>query len=187
MKKHLFLITLFASLMILPAEAMLKWGLKAGVNLSNISSDVDDNFSNYTGFQVGPITEFTVPILGLGFDAAFLYSQRGFKADDEKTRLSYLEIPVNLKYKLVILDILGAYATVGPYFSYKISGSDTADDWKDFQTGLNFGLGAEILSKLQVGVTYQLGLSDDFKWEDPTGREYTFKNTTWAISLAYFF
>ncbi len=186
MKKYLFLIVATALLTVLPAQAGLKWGLKAGMNVSGISTDAKENFDNYTGFQVGPITEFTVPLLGLGFDAALLYSQRGFKAENETEHFGYLEIPVNLKYKFSILHILGAYATVGPYFSYKVTGSDIADDWKDFQTGLNFGLGAEILSKLQIGANYQLGLSDDFKWEED-GKNYSIKNSTWTISLAYFF
>ncbi len=186
MKKYVFLVAVALFFVTMPSQAFLKWGLKAGMNVSSISSDVKENFDNYTGFQVGPITEFTIPLVGLGFDAALLYSQRGFKADDTTTKLDYLEIPVNLKYKLTILDILGAYATVGPYFSYKISGSDRADDWKDYQTGLNFGAGAEILGKLQIGANYQLGLSDDFKWED-AGKDYSVKNSTWTISLAYFF
>lgn len=159
--------------------------------MSNISTDdPTSNKDNYTGFQVGPLTEFTLPLIGVGFDAALLYSQRGFKTGDQSSSLSYLEVPINLKYKISLLSLLGAYATAGPYFSYKIADSKIPDDWKDVkdsQFGLNFGLGAEILSKVQIGANYQMGITDDNKWTDATGKEHTFRNSTWTISATYFF
>lgn len=184
MKKQVFFIIAAVMLIALPTQAGLKWGLKAGMNLSSISTDAEDNLKNYTGFQVGPIAEFTVPLIGLGFDAAVLYSQRGFKSGDTSHKLGYLDIPVNLKYKVGLLNLVGAYATAGPYLSYKLSESDAFKnkDWKDSQFGLNFGLGVEVLSKLQVGANYQLGLTDDYK----VGND-SYKNSTWTISAAYFF
>lgn len=186
MRKFSFLVITAMLLVALPSQAQFKWGLKAGLNVSDISTDLKETIDSYTGFQVGPITEFTIPIIGLGFDAALLYSQRGFKAEDKSNRLSYLEVPVNLKYKIQLIPMLvGAYATAGPYLSYKLSGSNRAEDWKDYQTGLNFGFGVDIVKKMQIGANYQLGLSKDkFKFND---QEYSAKNATWTISVAYFF
>lgn len=186
MKKISFLVITVLALMAVPSQAQFKWGLKAGMNVSNISTDAKSNIDSYTGFQVGPITEFTVPLLGLGFDAALLYSQRGFKVADQTTRLSYMEVPVNLKYKFMVVPILlGAYATAGPYLSYRLSGSNAADSWKDYQSGLNFGFGVDIVSKLQIGANYQLGLTKDYL--DAANKKESAKNSTWTISAAYFF
>ena len=68
------------------AQAQLSWGVKGGLNLQK--ADFDDAMSNlktdnFTGFFIGPMAEFTIPIVGLGVDGALLYSQTGmsFKED----------------------------------------------------------------------------------------------------------
>ena len=192
MKKSL--IFLFALLFLgsITAQAQLKYGLKAGVNLSSASFDASDlNPSNFTGFQVGPMIEFTVPIIGVGLDAAVLYSQQGFKLNDVTNRLNTLEVPLNLKYKFNLV-LVGAYLTAGPYASFNLS-DNLSNQWqsKTFASGLNFGFGVELLSRLQVGANYKLGLTDDFSRlvaDVPSGvRVATGKQRGWTISAAYFF
>ncbi len=211
--KKCFLLALVAAMIVaLPANAGIKFGLKGGVNLSSVSfSEADIDPSNYTGFQVGPIAEFTLPIIGIGFDAALLYSQDGFKVDvptdinlitgefsmkEESMKTGSLLIPLNLKYKLNLLNLVGAYATAGPYASFKVY--DNMDDYKEllktksFGAGLNFGLGVELLGKLQVGANYQLGLTDDFSaynYDDVTDVASSINGSTrvWSITAALFF
>ena len=207
MKKY-FLLTLAVAMMVaLPANAGLKFGLKAGVNLSSVSFDnLEGNVdpSNYTGFQVGPMAEFTVPLIGIGFDVALLYSQDGFKlsspdfADflagkEEAMTTGSLLVPLNLKYKLSLLDIVGAYATVGPYASFKIHDKlgeyDDVFKTKSFGAGLNIGLGAELLGKLQIGANYQIGLTDNYGSASAvkTAMDFSAKPRVWSITAALFF
>ena len=202
MKKY-FVFTVVAVLFVsLQVQAQFNWGLKGGLNLSDISSDEEfyKNSDNYTGFQVGPMLEFMVPVLGIGLDAAVLYSQTGFKVDEKTIENGNLLIPVNLKYKLSLLDIVGAYATAGPYIGFKLFG-DKKDfinnaiekiESQSFGAGLNFGIGVELLSKLQVGVNYQLGLTDDyktFKIDTSIGQTVSSgeKSSVWSITAALFF
>ncbi len=204
MKKYFFLFFAAALLLALPAQAGLKWGLKAGVNLSNVNFDIEDlDPDNYTGFQVGPMVEFTLPIVGIGFDAGLLYSQNGFKIKEEGVSETFksgsILIPVNLKYKLSLMNLVGAYATAGPYVDFRIH--DNFDDiFKDapsdmlksetFGAGLNFGLGVELLGKLQVGANYQLGLTDDYKSDGFWGtaeNALDAKTQVWSITAAFFF
>ncbi len=58
---------------------LLKWGVKGGVNMTKIDWDggYKGNKDNSTGFFIGPMAEFTIPIVGLGVDGALLFSQRG--------------------------------------------------------------------------------------------------------------
>ncbi|MDR1437130.1 MAG: PorT family protein [Candidatus Symbiothrix sp.] len=177
------------------AQAQFKYGLKAGVNLSSVSlsGNGSDNINveNLTGFQVGPVIELMIPVINFGIDAALLYSQQGFKIETENYKANTLEIPVNLKYKISALDLIGAYVAVGPYANFKLS-----DDLvrqaksKSFGAGLNFGLGVELLGHLQVGANYKLGLTDDYS-EISVGNavNQAFKGTQkgWTISAAYFF
>ncbi len=202
MKKYLLLTVIAVLFVALPTQAGLKWGLKAGVNLSDISTDLDyyKDTKNYTGFQVGPMMEFTVPIIGIGMDAALLYSQTGFKANDETIKNGDLLLPVNLKYKLSLLNVIGAYATAGPYIGVKLYSDDKFSvenisaqvESKSFKAGLNFGLGVELLGKLQIGANYQLGLTDDYstlKIEDQLipNLDIDGKTQVWSITAAYFF
>jgi hypothetical protein len=205
MRKHfLFLFTLLI-VSGLTAQAQLKFGLKAGLNMSKVSYSgnktaedwYNSNVENLTGFQVGPMVEFTVPILGVGGDAAILYSQEGFKINSKDLlggsyKMSNLEVPLNLKYKLSFLGVVGAFATVGPYFKFKLS-DDLKEQFesKSFGTGLGFGIGVELLSQLQVGVAYKLGLTDDYSQlkglTDVTDAAAKSKTRLWTVSAAYLF
>ena len=57
--------------MAMPAQAQIHFGVKGGLNLSKASfSNVKENFKkdNFTGFFIGPMAEFNIPIVGLGVD-----------------------------------------------------------------------------------------------------------------------
>ncbi|MCL1937279.1 MAG: porin family protein [Candidatus Azobacteroides sp.] len=201
MKKHfLFLLSLFL-ISGFTAQAQFKFGVKAGVNLSKISCSgnkvakdwYDNNVENMTGFLVGPMVEFTVPLIGVGMDAAVLYSQEGFKLKEinKSFKTNNLEVPVNLKYKITFLDVVGAFATAGPYIKFKLS-DDLLEQYKSksFGAGLNFGIGIELLSHLQVGVAYKLGLTNDYGSIQDVGDVLSAikgKTSLWTVSAAYLF
>ena len=52
-----------------PAQAQLKWGVKGGVNMSKIdwNGGYEGNKDNSAGFFIGPMAEFTIPVIGLGY------------------------------------------------------------------------------------------------------------------------
>ncbi len=189
MKRTVLIIISFFCFAIFPAHA-IKWGLKAGVNLSEASFNWNAlNPDNFTGFQAGPIIEFNLPIIGLGMDAALLYSQQGFKVDGNTEKFATLDIPLNLKYKLGLLGAIGIYGSAGPYASFRVSGdnfsvADIPDQFKQktFGAGLNFGFGVELLKHLQIGANYQLKLTDDY-----SAGEYDVKTKTWSVTAAFFF
>lgn len=200
MKKSILFIIGVLLISSFTAQAQLKYGIKAGVNLSKVSiSQGKGNFNteNYTGFQVGPMVEFTVPIIGVGLDAAVMYSQQGIKLNGNEKKLSTLFVPVNFKYKISFLDVVGAYAAVGPYASFNLgddkftfSNIEKEVKAKSFSAGLNFGIGVELISHIQVGVNYQLGLTEDFKSTSLGGvTEQLFKGKQrgWTVSAAYLF
>lgn len=205
-------------LMAVPAQAQFKWGLKGGVNLTKPTlSGFGDNFKsdNTTGFFVGPMAEFTIPIAGLGVDGALLYSQKKAKivetisnTSDELKQHS-LEIPINLKYSIGLGDMAGVFIAVGPSFGFNLKNDDfSADFLPDNQSGnflenaykkaevsLNFGVGVKLINHIQLGVNYNLPLTESSKTKVMDGeigsalfgKDKTFKNNTWQISLAYLF
>ena len=208
MKKYFVLIVLFFLIGGISAQAQLKFGIKGGVTMSNISfklKDVGTTFDpeNLTGFQAGPMIEVMSP-LGLGLDFAVLYSQQGFKIDWSKTnnngvtgveeyKLNTLQIPLNLKGRIALLPkLLKVYGTAGPYISFDLS-DNLKDQWKNqsFRAGLNFGFGFELIKHLQIGANYQLELTNDYgelkKSKDNIINLHDVQHRVWSVSAAYLF
>lgn len=171
-----FLMVALLALMALPANAQLKFGIKGGVNISSVHFNSDVlKADNVTGFQVGPMIETTLPLVGVGIDAAVLYSQKGLETTSvggvkTSMKTDYIDVPVNLKWKFG-LPIVKAYLAAGPYIGFRVGGDkfwdipgSVADQVKakNFSAGLNFGAGVELISHLQVGFNYGLGLTDNY-------------------------
>lgn len=190
MKKILSLALLMLMLGTYSVSAQLAFGIKGGLNISKVHFDEElINQNNITGFQIGPMIDFTVPILGIGMDAAVLYSQKGIEQNSESLKTDYLDVPVNLKWKFG-LPVVKGYLTAGPYASFRIGGDkiwnvvDQQIKAKNFGTGLNFGAGVEIVKHLQVGFNYELGLTNAYS---STGDAGDGKNRGWSITAAILF
>ena len=191
MKKFTVLVLLMA-LAAMPMNAKVKFGVKGGLNISSVhfNSDIIDS-DNITGFQIGPMIETTLPLVGVGVDAAILYSQKGWKLkdSDENLKSNYLDVPVNLKWKFGLPAVKG-YLAAGPYIGFRLGGDDFLDGLlgqvkeKTFSAGLNFGAGVELVSHLQVGINYGLGLTDNYSISK---YDVGSKNRGWSITAAFLF
>ena len=179
-----------------PAKSQLKFGVKGGLNISSVHMNSDIlKADNVTGFQIGPMIETTIPLIGIGLDAAILYSQKGVDMKTEGTvtstsmKTDYLDIPVNLKWKFGI-PLVKAYLSAGPYVGFRVGGDkiwNVLGDQikaKNFSAGLNFGVGAELISHLQVGINYGLGLTDNYSSDK---FDMKAKNRGWSITAAVLF
>ena len=177
-----------ALMMVAPAQAQLvKFGVKGGMNFSELDLSVktfEGVKEKSTGFFIGPMAEITLPIVGLGVDGAVLFSQRG----SDELKEQGLEIPVNLKYTIGLGSMLGVYFAAGPDFYFNLKDIDWQNvDAKKTQVALNLGAGVKLLSKLQLGLTYQIPMGDSFEWKNVTEKTVSAKNKTWQASIAYIF
>ena len=181
--------------MAMPAQAQIHFGVKGGLNLSKASfSNVSENFKkdNFTGFFIGPMAEFNIPIVGLGVDAALLFAQRGIKVsegnEDYTVKQNGIDIPVNLKYTIGLGSLAGIYFAAGPDFYFDFAGNKTIEgvktDKKKAEVGINVGAGVKLLNHLQVGANYNIPLADTAKLE---GIHASYKTKTWQVSVAYIF
>lgn len=193
MKKFMTVLLVAAGLLLAaPAQAQLKFGVKAGVNLSKASlSGKDLNTKNYTGYFVGPMAEFTIPLIGLGVDGALLYSHKGaVKVESETAKLNSIEIPVNLKYTIGLGSLVGIYIAAGPQFGYNIGKKNFSDyDFKLKGSNLsaNVGAGVKLLGHLQAGVNYNIALGKTGESFSNQVDAFDFKTNTWQVSVAYLF
>ena len=202
MKKIFTLVTLVVALFAAnTANAQLKFGLKGGLNITNMSFDKDvANQSNQEGFFVGPTVKFSIPVVGLGFDLAALYDQRDAKIDDTTVSQRSINIPLNLRYNIGLGDLASVYLAAGPQFGFNVGSKNIGivDEvsnfkFKDSNLSVNLGAGVNLISHLEIGFCYNIacGKTGDFEVQkgvlEGVSNVVKAKNNSWQISAAYYF
>ncbi|HYG20896.1 MAG TPA: porin family protein [Ohtaekwangia sp.] len=159
------------------AQAEVGIGLKVGANLSKL--DGYDNADNFTSFHAGAFA--LVKLSKIGIQPEILFSQQGVKSDGGDFKLTYVNIPVMLKFYLAA----GVNLQVGPQFGFLTNAKHDGDDVKDFLKGsdvsASFGLGWDAPFGLMIDGRYNLGLSDISDSDDFE----SLKNQVIQISIGY--
>ncbi len=192
--KKIIIAIAFCAFLISPATAQFRFGVKAGMAINDLKFNKDIIASeNQKGFTGGVVTEFTMPVIGIGVDASLLYARRSFdvvEMDNSKTtdNRDYIDIPINLKWKIgipVVGKIITPYITTGPDFSFLLSKKNISNAWtnKTVDTAWTVGAGVQLFNKLQVGATYGWGLTKSASNEDAL---YS-KSRCWTITASFFF
>ena len=198
MKKIFTLVTLVVALFAAnTANAQLKFGLKGGLNITNMSFDSDVVAqSNQEGFFVGPTVKFSIPVVGLGFDLAALYDQRDAKIDDTTVSQRSINIPLNLRYNIGLGDLASVYLAAGPQFGFNVGSKNIGivDEvsnfkFKDSNLSVNLGAGVNLISHLESGFCYNIacGKTGEFQVLEGVTNAVKAKNNSWQISAAYYF
>lgn len=113
MKKTI--ISLVLLLIVKFSSAQFSYGLKGGVNFSNIySTSLNTGFKQ--GFHVG--TYARLNLIVIEFQPELLFSQRGYEEENVKeVTLNYIDVPLMFKVKIFPMITLDA----GPQYSYLLS------------------------------------------------------------------
>lgn len=161
-------------------ESSVYYGLRLGMNISNISGDYIGEYTNAKdgskigmnlGGVIGLRVSDTTPIF---LESGLYYSGRGAK----DITLNYLEIPILIKYGVQVSDDIAVLPYIGPYFSMGMGGkykhpeldaegnptdniikNSSYDKMKHPDMGFKIGCGAEY-SKLYAEVGYQFGVAN---------------------------
>lgn len=188
----LFVAALFAAA---PSQAQIKFGLKGGLNVTDMSfsEDVAD-VSNRTGFFIGPSVKFTLPLVGLGIDAAALYDQREAKVKgaDEKIKQQAINIPINLRYSIGLGSLASVYLAAGPQFGFNVGDKSIKEidwKWKDSNFSVNVGAGVSVIKHIEVGANYNIvcGKSGEVTVLDGAKSLIRGRSNAWQIYAAYYF
>ncbi|MDC1325478.1 PorT family protein [Ulvibacter sp.] len=160
-------------------------GIKAGINFSNLS-DVEAGPSNKSGFQAGVFAGLKFNDK-LGLQADLLFSQQGAEFDGGAFDLTYVNVPIVLKYKL----FKGLNIQAGPQFGFIVD-----DNIKELTFGQEeaetadisgvVGLGYDLLFGLRIDGRYHFGLTDVFKNSDGSDSKGG-KNTVVSIAVGFSF
>ena len=138
-----------------------------------------------------------------------MYSQKGTKISFDGLgsttfKQQGIEIPVNLKYSIGLGSLASIYFAAGPSFYFNMKSDDDFTfnsvagslDYDKSEVSLNLGAGVKLLRHLQLGVNYNMGLTDSAKakidspnssdiWDAINGKSY--KSKMWQVSVAYLF
>ncbi len=157
--KIILLAALFLSTITLYAqEKKTTFGVKAGLNLSNIGSSEGnyDNTKTKAGFHAGFTLDYAFTpnwYLLTGLE----YTSRGVKVElssnDQDITAAYVQLPLAAAFKFQFTDDLAILVHTGPYFAYGIHGeikrgSHTQDTFSDvalkrFDCGMTLGAALE--------------------------------------------
>lgn len=188
----------------IPSKAQVKFGVKGGLNVTHmsVSSDVY-SADNNNGFFIGPTVKFTLPLVGIGIDAAALYDQRkgslvSMNNRSEDVKFKSINVPVNLRWNIGLGSLAGIYLAAGPQFGFALG--DFSDAWdsnfykkENMNVSINLGAGLSLLKHLELGFTYNIQTKDSYTITEvyagsSTDREITdIKTNAWQISAAYYF
>ncbi|MDY0099156.1 MAG: porin family protein [Bacteroidales bacterium] len=181
------------------------YGVKAGLNFSNMLMKDDDHtysddYEMKPGFHLGPVAEIPINDL-LSFETGLIFSAKGFKYSEDsydmKLNLFYLDIPLTAKARYDA-GFGNIYGLIGPYLGIGLTGksvyededepvdwgSDSDDDdLKRLDFGLTVGAGVEINS-IVVGLSYGLGLANI---SPDTDGGFKINNRVLGLSVGYWF
>ena len=205
MRKFFSIIVMAVALLTaVPSQAQIKFGVKGGLNVTkmSVSSDVY-SADNNNGFFIGPTVKFTLPLVGLGIDAAALYDQRKgslVRSDNkaEDVKFKSINVPVNLRWNIGLGSLAGVYLAAGPQFGFALG--DFSDAWdsnfykkENMNVSINLGAGLSLFKHLELGFSYNIQTKDAYTITEDyaggsLGREITdIKTNAWQISAAYYF
>ncbi len=212
MKKLIFIIAAVLLTTGAFAQKGFYYGVKAGVNISNISNYTDwygsDTKSQvYTGFYAGAFAEYRFGnVVGLQLEA--MYSRQGDRVKQDKSdykyiggeKMDYINVPLILKiYPIKKLSI-----EIGPQFGFvvgakymsKYVGTDGdrwvekdteslySSDYKTFDLSLAMGVSYQLTDMLEVTARYNMGFTKMFSDDYDNAGDYgPFKNRVLQIGM----
>lgn len=205
MRKLTFIILCGAALLSSLQASAIGWGIRGGLNcvnndISSLNMGTLKSQDSYTGFMIGPMADFQLPVVGLGLDAAVMYSQKGLKINDASISEKAIAIPLYVKYRIGLGKIAGIFAQAGPQMNINlgdleqaVSGdADARFVMNQVVWNLNVGAGVDLFSHLELAVNYNIPMSTDgsLKFRDVTDtmkNTDAFKSSTLQILLTYKF
>lgn len=175
-KTTIVAIALFVGVTVNAQNLPVQFGVKGGVNLSNIT-DGDNGGDAKVGFNVGITLDYAIAS-DLYLLTGLEYSMKGMKDSGIKLNLSYLQLPVHVGYKMSMTENTKIVLHAGPYLGYAVDGkwkvgSVSVDAFSDefndategavklgrFDFGLGLGVGLEV-DKISIGLGYDFGLTN---------------------------
>jgi len=161
------------------SESTVYYGVRMGLNVANISGDYTDMGSK-AGFNFGAVLGLrvsqTTPIF---LESGVYYTERGAKEGSAKVGLTYLEVPLLIKYGIQATDEIAVLPYVGPAFGFGVAGkikpgnASSYDVFNRPDVGFKIGCGAEY-NMLYLELGYQIGMANILDSDNDTAHGNAF-------------
>ncbi len=197
----MFLIAALAVLGMNSADAQVKFGVKAGPQLTSLVGDDVEDADMKVGFNVGGFANIRFSEQ-FAFQPELLFSLQGAKSEyeilgtnvEEKVNLSYINIPLMMKWYAYD----GLNFEFGPQVGFNVAAKYKAeaageseegdiDDVSTVDFGVNIGAGYEMSNGLNFGLRYGRGLTSLYDVEDVNGDKYKVYNSVISLGVGYTF
>lgn len=205
MKKYIVSLVVLVSMMCaVTMNAQFRYGPMASVDFTDLKFRQDIvTIDPKMGTTVGIMGEKMFEGIGFGIDLGAFYSMKGATINlgekkiwasegygAERCYLHYIQIPLNLRFKYTRLsgfeDYFAPFVFVGPSISILAAKSDIkALEYPFGEIGISMGGGLEVLRHWQVSYFYNWGMTYALKTQKL--KDYSAKNRTWGIRVAYLF
>lgn len=151
-------------------ENSVYYGVRIGINFARLGGDLYDDLGTKVGMNLGGVIGLRLSQSAPVFlESGLYYTERGGKDGKDKASLTYLEIPILIKYGIQLSNDVVLLPYVGPYFSYGIAGKTKIKDlninessydyFKHGDMGFKFGCGVEY-NNLYAEAGYQIGVTN---------------------------
>lgn len=151
-------------------ENSVYYGIRLGINFAGIGGDFNDDLGTKVGMNLGGVIGLrlsqSTPVF---LESGIYYTERGAKDGKDKASLTYLELPVLIKYGIQAGSDFVVLPYIGPYFSYGIAGKTKIKEaninessyefFKHGDMGFKLGCGAEY-NNLYAELGYQFGVAN---------------------------
>lgn len=157
-------------LMALPSfniQAQTKFGIRGGLNVTNISFDKLPDRGERFGFHAGVFADIPIILDFIQLQPELSYSEKGaafkFLGDRKTLNMRYVDFLLPVAFRLGSIDL-----QVGPFAAYLISTPDykvfdntevVVDAFKKLDVGLTAGLSYNF-APMTIGIRYNQGLVD---------------------------
>jgi hypothetical protein len=175
------------------SDAQIQFGIRGGLNATNVSFEKLPSKSERYGFHLGVFADIPITTDFLSVQPEVSFSTKGaaFKplTGRQILNMSYVDLFLPVAFKLSMFDL-----QVGPFASYLASTPDytvynenkiVVDGFKKFDFGLTAGIAANF-NKIMIGLRYNQGFVDV---TTTNARPFlgTGKNAVAQLSLGYKF
>lgn len=173
------LLTIVALMVLGATTSFAQLGLRGGLNFNSLgkakvaleeTGNGKEATESKIGFHLGAV--YNIDLIGsFALEPGFYFTQKGFKLNDDDANFNYLEVPVNVKWKLLDLSIIGVDTHIGPFAALALGGKwkTEGETWdlfkksegnsKRFDFGLQMGIGVTLIKKIYAGVNYDMSLT----------------------------
>lgn len=195
----------------------LSFNVKAGLNLSTYMGEDADYATVKPGVRVGVGLDYAFSDM-VSLQPSLFFSQKGAKYDASLESYSskaditidqmYLELPINLQFRINLVDNTNLIIATGPYLAYGVGGktkigadilsiiplSTKIDTFGDlglnrFDAGWNLDFGLEF-GQFLVGLNAQVGfcnLMDDLSYGGIVFHDTSLRNASFGVNIGYKF